>query len=194
MQSRTKPIDHDPVRRAAIVAITCVGLQAAAPSGFATSAVAPYTLEELIASTQSIVIAKVHRLLFSAMNALDDFKPADEVKNPQIVVFDVSIKKVLAINPKPLGPSPVSGPAIVYVGSGATEPYLRTTPYPDAVGQEVILLLLGRRHSTSKDPNQPPIYQKANGPTLADRALISLDRLNDVLAAAFNAGFIQPST
>lgn len=192
MKSRNKSLDHDPVRRAAIVAVTYVGLQAAASSGFATSVLPPYTFEQMIARSDSIVIAKIHRFLVSGMDALDDFKPAAEVKDPMRVVFDITIKRVLAISPKVGGVPPVEGRALVFLGGGATEYGLSLTPYPAAIGKEVILLLRGRRRSTSKDTRQPPIYQTVDGLTSVDQAPLSLDRLNDVLIAAFKAGFKQP--
>ncbi|EJL83979.1 hypothetical protein PMI15_02395 [Polaromonas sp. CF318] len=193
MKSRVRTLGHDPVRRAAIVAGTYVGLQTAVLPGFATSVVAPLTFDELVASAQFIVVAKIHRFLFSGMDALDDFRPAAEVRDPQIVALDVTVKKVLAINPKPITEPPAVGPMLVYIGSGAKERHLKTTPYPAVIGQEVILLLLGRHHSSSRDNKQAPIYQKANGANLADRAPIPLSKLDEVLAAALKAGFIQPT-
>jgi hypothetical protein len=194
VKSRIRTLGHDPVRRAAVVAGTYVGLQTAVLPGFATSVVAPLTFDELIASAQFIVVAKIHRFLFSGMDALDDFKPAAEVKDPQIVVFDVTVKKVLAINPRPITNPPAVGPMLVYIGSGAKEQHLKMTPYPAVIGQEVILLLLGQRYSSNKNNKQAPIYQKVNGAALTDRAPSPLGRLDEVLAVALKAGFIQPLT
>lgn len=150
---------------------------------------APVTFELRISFTGFIVTAKVHEILVSGLATLDDFKSASEVADPQIAAYSATITKVIAANPKLVAhqPLPALGPALIHIGSGAEPDYLARTTYPAAVGRESIFLLIGRRHSSSMNPTQAPMYSLH---TSFDWAPIGMERLDEVRKIARDVGHI----
>jgi hypothetical protein len=191
MTMKQKP-DTALTRRMTLTTAMCAGLEILPRNVFATSVIAPITFEALVASASFVVVAQVNGFLVSEMAALDDYKPPAEAKKPQQAALDITVKRVLAISPKPVGTIPRQGPALMFLGSDAEDRHLKKTPYSKLIGKDVILLLSGQIRTRSNLPSQPSIYRRTDGAEITDRNPIPLERIGDVLAAATSAGFTVP--
>jgi hypothetical protein len=180
-------------RRAATLAIACAGVQTLSSPALAQGRVVrTLSFEELVGAAHTIVIAKLNRFLYSEIDTIDDFKPLAEVHEPIRAAVDISILRILANSTEAIKdpPTPRLGQAILNAGMDIR--FLQGAYISKFIGQEAIVLLSQRISTRSTISGQPPVYRMHYGSDKGEQTPFALSRLKDVLAAALDAGFIQP--
>jgi hypothetical protein len=177
-----KLIEISQTRRKAVAAALCLPAGLSSSRAGAASPIASRTLDERIASAKAVVIAEIHGFLFSEPPLLDDFRAAAEIANPQRVMLDISVVKILAIKEGSPNDRPKLGRALIDILWNA-EDRGKDVLYSPSFGHQGILLLGDRRDSRPTLKLQPPIYIQQVGSRIADRSPLPLDRLPEVMSA-----------
>lgn len=179
------------IRRRAVASALCVSGGFSGFAATALSVVPNTTLEQRLSWwTSAVVQVDIHGFLFSESPSLNDFRPASEVTNPQRVVLDASITKVLAVRKAVLGGPPTPGLVRIDILLNA-EGNTKDALYAPWFGKQSILLLGDRVGDMSRASAQPPVYRQQTGSRMQEHEPMAVERLAEILLLAEKAGLAK---